>query len=194
VREFLKRDLPRTLEVMERWSRDENEHVRRLASEGSRPRLPWSFRLDALILDPTPVAPILENLNADPSLYVRKSVANHLNDITKDHPNWVLERIGGWSLEHPYTAWIAKRALRTLIKQGDARALAVIGAGQQAQVLIHELRIEPQKIRLGESIRITFRLESLAAEPQRLVCHARKASATSPLASIILDVMRWSYW
>ena len=113
-----------------------NEHVRRLASEGSRPRLPWSFKLRELIADPSPVAPILENLRADPSLYVRKSVANHLNDITKDHPAWVLERIGGWDLENKHTAWIAKRALRTLIKKGDRNALAVIGAGARAEIAV----------------------------------------------------------
>ena len=121
VREFLRLDLRRTLRVMEQWSRDENKHVRRLASEGCRPRLPWSFHLRELIADPSPVAPILENLRADSSLYVRKSVANHLNDITKDHPAWVLERIGGWDLANEHTAWIAKRALRTLIKKGESR-------------------------------------------------------------------------
>lgn len=118
----------RTLRVMTKWSRDDNEHVRRLASEGCRPRLPWSFKLRELIADPSPVAPILDKLRADPSLYVRKSVANHLNDITKDHPAWVLDRIGGWDLENKHTAWIAKRALRTMIKKGDRRALTVIGA------------------------------------------------------------------
>lgn len=169
VREYLRRDLPRALTTMEEWSRDENEHVRRLASEGSRPRLPWSFRLDALVRDPSPVAPILENLKADPSLYVRKSVANHLNDITKDHPDWVLERIAGWSLENPHTAWIAKRGLRTLIKKGDARALAVIGAGEKAQVAIHDMRVHPRVIKLGETISLSLRLESTASNPQRLV-------------------------
>jgi 3-methyladenine DNA glycosylase AlkC len=169
VREYLRSDLPRALAIMEAWSRAENEHVRRLASEGSRPRLPWSFRLDALVRDPSPVAPILENLKADSSLYVRKSVANHLNDITKDHPEWVLERIAGWSLENPHTAWIAKRALRTLIKKGDARALAVIGAGEKAQVAIHDVRVHPRAIKLGETITLSFRLESTATVAQRLV-------------------------
>jgi 3-methyladenine DNA glycosylase AlkC len=75
VREFLRRDLHRTLRVMGTWSRDEDEHVRRLASEGCRPRLPWSLKLGALIADPAPVGPILDNLRADPSAYVRKSVA-----------------------------------------------------------------------------------------------------------------------
>lgn len=185
VREFLRHDLARGLAIMEQWSRDENEHVRRLASEGCRPRLPWSFRLDALITDPSPVAPILENLKADPSLYVRKSVANHLNDITKDHPEWVLERIARWPLENPHTAWIAKRALRTLIKKGDPRALAVIGAGEKAQVTLHEFTVQPRTIKLGASITLSLRLESTAADPQRLVVdytihYVKKSGGTSP--------------
>ena len=143
IREFLRRDLPRTLAVMETWSRDADEHVRRLASEGCRPRLPWSFKLRELIANPSPVRPILENLHADPSLYVRKSVANHLNDITKDHPDWVLERITGWDLADERTAWIAKRALRTLIKQGDRRALGVIGAGKKAEVVVETFSVSP---------------------------------------------------
>ena len=184
IREFLRRDQSRTLAVMEAWSRDENEHVRRLASEGSRPRLPWSFRLDALIRDPSPVAPILENLKADPSLYVRKSVANHLNDITKDHPDWVMDRMAGWSLENPHTAWIAKRALRTLIKKGNPRALAMIGAGEKAQIRIHDFAIEPRQIALGERMTLSFRLESTAPEPQRLVVdyivhYVKKSGGTS---------------
>lgn len=169
VREFLRQDLTRALVVMERWSRDDNEHVRRLASEGSRPRLPWSFRIDALVRDPSPVAPILENLKQDPSLYVRKSVANHLNDITKDHPEWVLERAKGWPIDHPHTAWIVKRALRTLIKRGDSRALALIGAGEKAQVRIHDVKITPQEVTLGEGITLSFALESTVSTPQRLV-------------------------
>lgn len=169
IREFLRLDLPRTLRVMEQWSRDENEHVRRLASEGCRPRLPWSFKLRALIADPSPVAPILDNLRADPSLYVRKSVANHLNDITKDHPAWVLDRIGGWYLENKHTAWIAKRALRTLIKRGDRAALAVIGAGEPAKVRLEAFTVAPKKIQLGETLTITATLVSTAQKPQRLV-------------------------
>lgn len=169
IREFLRLDLTRTLRVMTQWSRDENEHVRRLASEGSRPRLPWSFKLRELIADPSPVAPILENLKADPSLYVRKSVANHLNDITKDHPAWVLDRIAQWNLEHPHTAWIAKRALRTLIKKGDRRALGVIGAGERAQVAVDSFGVAPKRIRLGDALTISAALHSTARKPQKLV-------------------------
>lgn len=169
IREFLRRDLRRTLAVMETWSRDSDEHVRRLASEGCRPRLPWSSKLRELVADPSPVAPILQNLRADPSLYVRKSVANHLNDITKDHPDWVLERIAGWDLADERTAWIAKRALRTLIKQGDRRALGVIGAGRKAEVRVEAFVVSPAKLKLGGRVTLELRLKSTAKRTQKLV-------------------------
>ncbi|WP_133795648.1 DNA alkylation repair protein [Prosthecobacter fusiformis] len=185
IRPFLRQDLPRTLAVMEAWSRDDNDHVRRLASEGCRPRLPWSFRLDALIADPTPVLPILQNLRADPSLYVRKSVANHLNDITKDHPAWVLDLLHTWPLgESPHTTWIARHALRTLIKKGDPRALAIIGASGKVEVKIHHFTVTPDNIQLGQKIRLTLQLQSIATVPQRLVVdyalhYVKKSGSTS---------------
>ena len=184
VREFLRRDLKRTLAVMESWSGDADEAVRRLASEGSRPRLPWSFRLEALIADPTPVAGILENLRADASLYVRKSVANHLNDIAKDHPQWVLARIASWPLENAHTAWIAKRGLLTLIKEGQRDALAVIGAGAAAQVRGVRLSASPRALCLGERLELSLRLKSVATTAQRLVIdyaihYVKKAGGTS---------------
>lgn len=169
VRHFLRSDLQRGLALMHEWSLDDNEHVRRLASEGSRPRLPWSFRLEAVQADPSLAAAILDNLKCDSSLYVRKSVANHLNDITKDHPAWALDVIEGWSLEDPRTAWIAKHALRSLIKQGDVRALTIIGAGAKPQVQIHRLKVEPAVISLGEGITLSFELQSTAEQDQRLV-------------------------
>lgn len=184
VREFLKRDLKRTLKVMRQWSRDKDEHVRRLASEGCRPRLPWSFRLDSLIADPSPTVPILENLKADPSLYVRKSVANHLNDISKDHPARVMEILRGWGQENAHTAWIAKRALRTLIKKGDRTALTLIGAGEKAQVTGVSFVVAPDKISLGDTIRLTTELKSTVAHPQKLVIdyavhYVKKSGTTS---------------
>lgn len=183
IREFLRRDPKRTLAVMKTWARDENDNVRRLASEGSRPRLPWSFRLDALMSDPEMAAPILEKLKADDSLYVRKSVANHLNDITKLHPDWVMTRLEGWPLDKPHTAWIARHALRSLIKQGDRRALAVIGAGKKASVRLQGFAVSPQSISLGDRLDISFSLESTARESQRLVVdyaiHYVKKSGTS---------------
>jgi 3-methyladenine DNA glycosylase AlkC len=184
IRPFLNRDLKRTLKVMQKWAGDKDEHVRRLASEGSRPRLPWAARIDALIVDPSPVAPILERLKTDDSLYVRKSVANHLNDIAKDHPDWVLTRLGGWAMDNQNTAWIAKRALRTLIKNGDAQALALIGAGGKAEVVVERFTVTPASVSLGERIRIDGTLRSTASEPQRLVIdyaihYVKKNGATS---------------
>ena len=169
IRYFLRSDFERTLAVMHQWSLDDNEHVRRLASEGSRPRLPWSFRLERIQADPGLAAAILDNLKADDSLYVRKSVANHLNDITKEHPDWVLDLIEGWSLENRHTAWIAKHALRSLIKQGNRRALAIIGAGGKAEVQITDVRVEPPVITLGEKITLSFAVQSTVEHGQRLV-------------------------
>ena len=180
IREFLKRDLVRTLTVMERWSRDENEHVRRLASEGSRPRLPWSFRLEALVADPSPTSTILENLRADPSLYVRKSVANHLNDISKDHPDWMLARLKSWDLAHPHTQWIAKRAARTLIKAGHQPALGLFNFGSKPAVRLADFKITPTRLKLGQALEFSFTLTSTASRQQPLaidyLIHYVKAS------------------
>jgi 3-methyladenine DNA glycosylase AlkC len=151
IRHFLRRDLERSLKRMHEWSLDANEHVRRLASEGCRPRLPWSFRLESIQAEPRLAAAILDNLKADPSLYVRKSVANHLNDITKDHPEWVLDLIESWSLDNKHTAWIARHALRSLIKQGNQRALAIIGASGKPEVEIIDLQVNPPVIDLGKN-------------------------------------------
>jgi 3-methyladenine DNA glycosylase AlkC len=183
IRPFILRDLKRTLAVMMKWARDENEHVRRLASEGCRPRLPWAAQLPALIEDPTPVAQILDRLKADPSLYVRKSVANHLNDITKSHPAWVLDRLAGWPRDNPHTAWIARHALRSLIKQGDAQALSLVGASGKAQVRVDAFSVTPARIALGERITLKTGITSTADEPQRLVIdyavHYVKKSGTA---------------
>src|SRR3569623_3777895 len=127
VRHFLRRDLPRGLATMARWAHDENEHVRRLASDGSRPRLPKTIKLAAVIADPSLTRPIVETLKADPSRYVRKSVASHLNDIARDNPDWLLGRVESWPRDNAATNWIARHALRTLVKRGDRRALARAG-------------------------------------------------------------------
>ena len=185
VREFLRRDPERALAIMESWSREGDEHVRRLASEGSRPRLPWSFRLEAIVKDPSLTASILESLKADPSLYVRRSVANHLNDVTKDHPDYVFARLATWPLEDPHTAWIAKRALRTLIKKGDRRALAVIGAPDEAKVQVTGFVVKPRSLKLGERLDLSFTLKSKSGKPQRLVVdyivhYVKKSGAAAP--------------
>ncbi|HWW58279.1 MAG TPA: DNA alkylation repair protein [Sphingopyxis sp.] len=173
IRPFLARDFERALATMIRWAANENEHVRRLASEGVRPRLPWAGRVPALKSDPTRAAPILESLKTDPSLYVRKSVANHLNDIAKDRPDWLLDRLAGWSQDDPRTAWIVRHALRTLIKQGDPRALALIGVGHGAAVTVGHFSVAPSSLRLGERIAIAAEITSTSSGEQRLVVDYR---------------------
>lgn len=169
VREFFRRDVAGTLAVMRAWAEDDNEHVRRLASEGSRPRLPWSFRLDAVLRDPSLTRPILERLRADTSLYVRKSVANHLNDFSKDHPAYMLEIVNAWDQNNPHTAWIVKHASRTLIKQGHADSLAVFAFEADVQVAVTDFQFGPDPLRLGEVLSFSFALHSRKAQAQKLV-------------------------
>jgi len=169
IRHFLAMDFDGTLKVMRRWALDDNEHVRRLASEGSRPRLPWSFQLKQLIKDPSPTAPILETLRSDPSLYVRKSVANHLNDISKDHPDRVIDRISAWDMDDRNTAWIVKHALRTMIKKGDPRALGAIGTTGKPLVRVDTFAVQPAAILLGGRITLKANIASTAETAQQLV-------------------------
>lgn len=184
IRPFLALDAERTLAVMARWSGSENEHVRRLASEGSRPRLPWAARVPALRDDPTLAAAILETLKSDSSPYVRKSVANHLNDIAKDRSDWLVDRLAAWPKDDARTVWIIRHALRTLIKKGDPRALAIIGVGHGAAVSVRQFSIAPQTVRLGDAIEIKAELFSESPDDQRLVVdyrvhYARAAGKTA---------------
>ncbi|MBK6343375.1 MAG: DNA alkylation repair protein [Flavobacteriales bacterium] len=180
VREFFRRDPIGTLKVMRSWAEDQNEHVRRLASEGSRPRLPWSFRLDAVLKDPKLTTPILERLRADDSLYVRKSVANHLNDFSKDHPKYMVDLLRSWDRKHPHTAWIAKHASRTLIKAGDVDALALFAFDSKVKVRVDGLELSPKRLKLGETLELSFTVTSEAQRAQQLVIdyavHYRKAN------------------
>lgn len=117
VRPFLIQDQKRMLEQMIEWAGDENHHIRRLASEGSRPRLPWGQSVPALKQDPKQTLPILEQLKCDESLYVRKSVANHLNDISYIEKDWMLDVMKRWYGKDVKTDWIVKHACRSLLKK-----------------------------------------------------------------------------
>lgn len=111
-------------------------------------------------------------------------MANHLNDITKDNPAWALARLRDWPLEDARTAWIARHALRSLIKKGDRQALAVVGAGEKAELRVRDLTIQPQAIRLGEELTLSLRLESASDRAQRIVLdyavhYVKKSGGTS---------------
>lgn len=126
IRPFLVQQPERTLAQLQVWASDPNPHVRRLCSEGSRPRLPWAMRLPAFIHDPSPVLPILETLKDDDSLYVRRSVANHLGDIAKDHLELVLEICQRWlDGANKERKWLIRHALRHPAKKGSPAALAL---------------------------------------------------------------------
>ena len=170
VRPFIIRDQARMLAQMLEWAGSENKHHRRLASEGCRPRLPWGISLPALKADPRPILPILERLKNDPEDYVRRSLANNLNDITKDNPGVVFELLARWKAQDlPFFAEIAARALRSEIKNGDPAALALVGISHGALVCLSDLAVEPARIPMEGEVSITFSLLSTAAEAQNLV-------------------------
>lgn len=168
IRPFIEKDPVRLMKVLQKWSRDRDEHVRRLSSEGSRPRLPWSFKLREFVKDPSPTLVILETLKADESLYVRKSVANHLNDISKDHPELALSLAKKWIGQNPHTDWILKHALRTLLKRGDQRALKLFGVAAAKNVQVTKLAVAKKKNAIGSSFEFTFVLLNKAQQTLRL--------------------------
>lgn len=150
-----------TLAAMRVWAHDANVHVRRLVSEGSRPRLPWSFRLQHFQRDPTPVIELLELLKDDPVEYVRRSVANNLNDIAKDHPDVVIEVARRWWSDGDHNRKrLVRHGLRTLIKAGNLDALDVLGYGPSSPARLAGATIEPQQPRIGDKIRIEVDVEN----------------------------------
>jgi len=158
IRPFLVAHPQATLARLQLWTAHDDENLRRLASEGSRPRLPWAPPLRQFIADPSPTLSLLERLKDDPSLYVRRSAANHLNDISKDHPERVLERMAAWKKgASAERLWLISHALRTLVKRGDARALAILGYGE-ANVELLGLELEPALLQFGSQLEFSFEL------------------------------------
>ncbi|MFJ8741681.1 hypothetical protein ACIRL2_20090 [Embleya sp. NPDC127516] len=128
VRPYLDRDRDAALVIIRGWADSDDEHLRRLASEGTRPRLPWGARVRGL-MSPGPTLPILERLRDDPSEYVRRSVANHVNDIAKDHPETALALLRRWHTEGgTYTDRVVRHAARGLLRAGHPEALGLVGA------------------------------------------------------------------
>ncbi|HEU0202944.1 MAG TPA: DNA alkylation repair protein [Burkholderiaceae bacterium] len=165
VRPFLLRYGPRMLAAMERWARHPNEHVRRLASEGTRPRLPWAMALPEFKADPRPCLPILETLRNDPSEMVRRSVANHLNDIAKEHPDIVLDVAARWLGQTPATDALVRHACRTLTRRGDQRALRFFGHHDAVDVSVDQLRLSPRRLPIGSDLTFSFTVALSAGLP-----------------------------
>ncbi|MBZ0266508.1 DNA alkylation repair protein [bacterium] len=170
IRPFLNRDLAKTMAFIVECAGDEHEKVRRFASEGCRPRLPWSTAIPALKKDPTPILPILTMLRNDISEDVRRSVANNLNDISKDNPEVAFELAEGWMGETENTDKLVKHAMRTLLKAGDQRALLLFGFGEVKNVHVTQLTISSPKIKIGEDVTFTveFSVDSESHQKLRL--------------------------
>ena len=175
IRPFLN-DLPElTLARLRDWSKDANYHVRRLVSEGTRPKLPWA---KAVTLGTDQTLPLLDVLHADPTRFVTRSVANHLNDIAKTEPDLVIERLTAWRSAGKQSAkelgWMTRHALRTLVKQGYPGALGLLGYEAEAEVEVR-LKLDASKVRIGDvlefDVDVSARVETPVIVDYRIEFH-----------------------
>ncbi len=170
VRPFFIKYPKKTLAVFKKWASDENPHVRRLVSEGSRPYLPWGKKLPQFEKDPKPTLALLELLKNDASEYVRRSVANHLNDHSKKHPDLVVATLKRWQskTKEKEMMRMIKHALRTLLKKGHAGALDILGYKKGAKVEVQQL-IADKKVKIGEYLNFSFTIQSTDKTKQPLM-------------------------
>lgn len=168
VRAFIIKDEERMMAQMRKWSKHKSEHVRRLASEGCRPQLPWGQAISKFKKDPTPVLPILEQLKTDTSTYVQKSVANNLNDISKTHPDLVISIAKDWYGKNKSTNWIVKHGCRTLLKKGNRDVLALFGYDDTTSINIQDFTLETTSISIGEDLTFSFNILAKKATKTRL--------------------------
>jgi 3-methyladenine DNA glycosylase AlkC len=185
IRPLIQQHQEPVFDTLGSWVNDASPHVRRLVSEGSRPRLPWGLRLQALVADPTPTLPLLRALQDDPSSYVRRSVANHLNDIAKDHPDLVASWVRDHLIDAPgERSALLRHASRGLIKSGHAPTLAAWGlaSGLKGEA---SLKLSSARAAVGGEIGLSVVLHSTSRKPQLLevdyaVHHVRANGGVSP--------------
>jgi 3-methyladenine DNA glycosylase AlkC len=168
IRPFIVQDPERAMEYLYVWAEDDNHHVRRLASEGCRPQLPWAMALPMFKEDPSPILPVLEKLKADESEYVRKSVANNLNAISKEHPELVLDICERWYGQDDRTDWIVKHACRTMLKAGNRRAMLLFGFADPTNISVENLTLESETPAIGDELPFTFDLQVGTEEPSKV--------------------------
>ncbi len=185
IRPLLLAEPERTLARMRDWALSDNPHLRRLASEGSRPRLPWGIRLRPFVEEPASVIALLELLRDDPSEYVRRSVANSLNDMAKDHPDLIAELAADWLRDATDDRRrLVSHACRTLVKQGHAGTLAALGFAAP-RILLRRIAVVTPQVRFGEALVFEIDLEAEGTETQRLVLdyaihHVKANGKTTP--------------
>jgi 3-methyladenine DNA glycosylase AlkC len=168
IRRFLIADLDRSLAVIQHWTDHSNEHVRRLASEGTRAFLPWAVRVPALLAAPTSTTPILDALRSDDSEYVRRSVANHLNDLGRQSPGVAVDLAASWmATADANTAWVVRHGLRVLIKKADPRALELLGFAV-ADVDVSAVTLDTAVVQLPGELTFVVDVTNTGAAPARL--------------------------
>lgn len=173
IRPFLLKDPDRILKKFETWLNDDNVHVRRWISEGTRPLLPWGAKIPSFVAKPATIH-LLDALKYDEELYIRKSIANHLNDISKHHPELVVETLKTWVSAAPKIHkgkidWIKKHALRTLIKKGHPKALSIMGVPDKTEVQISQVKLNKDEFKLGETLEFEFVLKSTGTKSQKII-------------------------
>lgn len=179
IRPFIERHPAATFAQLRVWLDHPDEHVRRLVSEGTRPRLPWAAQLRSLRADPRPAVELLDRLVHDESAYVRRSVANHLNDIAKDHPDLAIAIAQRWN--EAGAARVVRHGMRSLLKQGDPRALALLGYDPHARVELQDLQISPERVAVGGAVEISFTLLAADGEiPAMIDYRVHHAGARGP--------------
>ena len=181
IRPFLLKHPELCHRYFEQWVKHNNDHVRRLVSEGSRPRLPWGIQLKPYMKDPTDNLRWLEALKNDNSLYVRRSVANHLNDISKDHPQVVIELCQSWyPTANDDVKWLIRHGLRSLIKSGQPEVFPLLGYSREVKLEAPKLELHTPSLVLGEALEFELSLTSTAESTQTMVVdfalHLRKAN------------------
>lgn len=170
IRPYIAKEPERTFTVLRDWARDENAHVRRLVSEGTRLRLPWAMRVPWLDQNPGRVLELLDLLKDDPTTLVRRSVANNLNDLGKVHPKLLVETCASWlEGESAQRRALVEHALRSAIKRGEPGALRLLGFGKKPSVAIDEVRFEPKKVAIGGRLAVRFTLRSTTRTSQSLL-------------------------
>ncbi|MFV2061849.1 MAG: DNA alkylation repair protein, partial [Gammaproteobacteria bacterium] len=167
VRQFIIQNPKKMMAQMKRWSKHKNYHVRRLASEGCRPRLPWAIALPEFKKNPELILPILETLKRDPELYVRRSVANNLNDIAKDHPGIIHTISKQWLGQNEELDWLVKHGCRTLLKRGDKKVLRLFGYKNPNHVTVQTLSCD-KNVAIGNSFQFKMKIKTDSTKKVRL--------------------------
>jgi 3-methyladenine DNA glycosylase AlkC len=169
IRSLLDHDLERALAAIQSWTASDDGDIRRLASEGTRSFLPWSTRVRGLLDHPRATLPIINALYRDPSEYVRRSVANHLNDLSRQHPAIVVETARAWLAEPDgNTLRLVTHGLRTLVKKGDPDALALLGYGAVESIVVDGPALDSAVVPFGGSARFHVVVSNTGDVPARL--------------------------